>query len=105
MSTDLTQGQVLPNASHQALLAHYLGKETLGDAYLPAEIFERIRTYPLNLTGLPGLPRHQLATRNRKIHRNPHSPGPRGRPRRCPRRMESRRRPADYHLRRSSPLR
>lgn len=45
-------GYLADPATHQALLAHYLGKETLGDAYLPAEIFERIRKYPLNLTGL-----------------------------------------------------
>lgn len=46
-------GYLADPASHQALLAHYLGKETLGEAYLPAEIFERIRKYPpLNLTGL-----------------------------------------------------
>lgn len=45
-------GYLADPASHQALLAHYLGKETLADAYLPAEIFERIRKYPLNLTGL-----------------------------------------------------
>lgn len=45
-------GYLADPATHQALLAHYLGKETLGDAYLPAEIFERIRKYPLNLSGL-----------------------------------------------------
>ncbi|MFW0170339.1 DEAD/DEAH box helicase [Rothia sp. P4278] len=45
-------GYLADPAAHQALLAHYLGNETIGDAYLPAEIFERIRKFPLDLTGL-----------------------------------------------------
>ncbi|WP_421084479.1 SNF2-related protein [Rothia nasimurium] len=45
-------GYLADPASHQALLAHYLGNDTLGDTYLPAETFERIRKYPINLTGL-----------------------------------------------------
>lgn len=39
-------------ATYQALLAHYLGNENRGDDYLPAEINERIRKYPIDLTGL-----------------------------------------------------
>lgn len=39
-------------ATYQALLVHYLGNENLGDSYLPADINERIRKYPINLDGL-----------------------------------------------------
>lgn len=39
-------------ARYQALLAHYLGNENQGDAYLPADVNERIRKYPINLSGL-----------------------------------------------------
>lgn len=39
-------------STYQALLAHYLGNENHGDDYLPAEINERIRKYPINLEGL-----------------------------------------------------
>lgn len=39
-------------STYQALLAHYLGNENQGDDYLPAEINERIRKYPINLDGL-----------------------------------------------------
>lgn len=39
-------------STYQALLAHYLGNENQGDDYLPAEINERIRKYPINLEGL-----------------------------------------------------
>ncbi|WP_083090512.1 SNF2-related protein [Rothia nasimurium] len=45
-------GYLADPASHQALLAHYLGNEAIGDDYLPAETVERIRKFPLNLTGL-----------------------------------------------------
>lgn len=39
-------------STYQALLAHYLGNENHGDDYLPAEINERIRKYPIKLEGL-----------------------------------------------------
>ncbi|MDO4898699.1 MAG: SNF2-related protein [Rothia sp. (in: high G+C Gram-positive bacteria)] len=39
-------------AHYQALLAHYLGNENQGDTYLPADVNERIRKYPIDLNGL-----------------------------------------------------